>query len=376
MKDLYYKSLATAFLVFATVTLFANDAAIYLSGKVVDSSNGETLPFAHIVVNNIGTTTNLDGEFSISFKRNDLSQELKVSFIGYESFKQNISSSASDVIIELTPNSKELEEVIVYSADHVIRDIFNFKHVNYEFEDQQLTSYYKEILKSSSTYFYLAEGILDIYLPTVFSKDNPIIHPLKSRKKEFLSLDSLEMTYVTGNARDMLNSITRRKDSFIDMTQVKNYVFTKDKLLTYDDREVFKIDFEPKNRKATTRGTLYVDVESHAVIKAEYYPLIENQNFWTNVEWVEEYVEVNSTWYLSRVSYLGEWLQDGNSMSFESLLVVTNFEKAKEKPDYDIKLSSKDTFLDYVSDFSESFWDGLNHIKLSLDETKMVTKNF
>lgn len=344
-----------------------------ISGTILDRSSNEPLPFANILYGDQGTTTNIDGEFVLSITKSNADEKLLIKFIGYETQVLSIEELSLGVTISLKPSTKVLEEITVYSAKEIIRDITTHYQINYEFEDQMLSSYYKETLNSSKEYLYLAEGILDIYYPTIYSKEETLISPQKTRKKEFKNVDEESMPLINGHASDMVNSITRRENSFIHLSQMNNYEFSKQGLIEYDGKEVFEIKFEPKTKKATSRGVIYVDVESKAIVKTEYYPLIENQNFWTKVKWTEEFVEINGTWYLNHVTYTGEWKNPkGENMAFNAMLIITDHESIKQKPQLANTIKDNDIFFKEASNFSEGFWEGHNFVKLSLDERMLV----
>lgn len=342
--------------------------SLKVSGKVIDQSTGQPLAFANIIYNTTGTTTNLEGEFVFQVNYHQAENLLFIKFIGYETAAIPLSADNTNLSIILIPKAEMLEEVIVVTADQVLVDVNNYHQINYEYSDQLLSSYYKETLSTANDCIYLAEGIFDIYYPTIYSKEKPTIHARKTRKRTFASLDTMYMPLIHGHATDMINGVTRRTDSFIKKEKLTHYSFSKEGLTWYDGREVFQISFEPKTKKADCRGTIFIDSETKAIIRTEYEPLLDGQNFWTRVKWTEEYKEVNSSWYIHRVSYLGEWDQHGKKITFEALLVVTDFESISAKPELTESLSQNDIFFHQASSFSENFWDGFNYIKLNEKE--------
>lgn len=342
--------------------------SLKISGKVIDQSTLQPLAFANIIYSNTGTTTNLEGDFIFQINYHGAENLLFIKFIGYETAAIPLSDNNTSLSISLIPKAEMLEEVVVITANQVLNDVNNYHHINYEYSDQLLSSYYKETLNTTDSCIYLAEGIFDIYYPTIYSKEKPTIHARKTRKKTFAALDTMFIPMIHGHATDMINGVTRRTDSFIKKENLEHYDFTKEGLTWYDGREVFQISFEPKTKKADCRGTLFIDSESKAIIRTEYEPLLEGQNFWTRVKWTEEYKEVNSSWYIHRVSYLGEWNQHGEKVSFEALLVVTDFESITTKPILSESLTKNDIFFHQASSFSENFWEDFNYIKLSEKE--------
>ena len=82
-----------------------------ITGTVIDATSGETLPGAAIMITGtvIGTTTDLEGKFTISSSEGD---KLSVSYIGYLSEEIEIGSQTI-IDIQLTPDLEQMDEVVV-----------------------------------------------------------------------------------------------------------------------------------------------------------------------------------------------------------------------------------------------------------------------
>ena len=82
-----------------------------ITGTVVDASTGESLPGATILITGtaIGTTTDLDGKFTLRYTEGE---KLSVSFIGYLSQEIEIGSQ-TNFDIQLAPDMAQFEEVVV-----------------------------------------------------------------------------------------------------------------------------------------------------------------------------------------------------------------------------------------------------------------------
>jgi len=95
--------------------LFSNMAMAQftVNGTVRDSKTGEPLVGANIFhqESQSGTTTDLDGNFSLDLPGE--SATLRVSFVGYVTKSIEVSSSTTDLIIDLNPDVANLEEVVV-----------------------------------------------------------------------------------------------------------------------------------------------------------------------------------------------------------------------------------------------------------------------
>ena len=83
-----------------------------VAGSVVDG-NGDPLPGATIQVvgnSNLGTTTDINGRFSIDVPQNSV---LQFSFIGYKDHQVRASAANDHMKVMLTEDSQELDDVVV-----------------------------------------------------------------------------------------------------------------------------------------------------------------------------------------------------------------------------------------------------------------------
>ena len=82
-----------------------------ITGKVFDSQTGETIIGASVIVKgeNGGTTTNIDGEFSVEANPQSV---LQISYVGYKG-KDIVLGDASDLNISIEEDVRKLDEIIV-----------------------------------------------------------------------------------------------------------------------------------------------------------------------------------------------------------------------------------------------------------------------
>ncbi len=81
-----------------------------LSGRVVDSKTGETLPYSHIIINQSGMVTDFNGNFS--FVSTDSLFRLTISYLGYY-IEDTTLSPGIEYVLELTPSLIGLKEVVI-----------------------------------------------------------------------------------------------------------------------------------------------------------------------------------------------------------------------------------------------------------------------
>jgi CarboxypepD_reg-like domain/TonB-dependent Receptor Plug Domain len=107
-------------LLFAILNLmiaFASFSQAIINGTITDAKTGEALPYANVYINNttIGAQTDVQGKFVIQ-KVPLGNGQLVVSYVGYESYTQNINVEIDKIItlnIKLIPLGKILDDVQV-----------------------------------------------------------------------------------------------------------------------------------------------------------------------------------------------------------------------------------------------------------------------
>jgi hypothetical protein len=89
-----------------------------VSGRVIDASSREPLPFVNIVINqgNRGGTTDIDGKFH--FRSEQPVVSLSLSYIGYESMVFPIDEESSGLVIRMKKINYELPEIVVYPTEN------------------------------------------------------------------------------------------------------------------------------------------------------------------------------------------------------------------------------------------------------------------
>jgi len=91
-----------------------------LAGRIVDAQTRESLPYAHVFVNNttLGTTTNEEGKFILKNVPTG-SIEIVYSFIGYQTYQARVTVAEGETVavtILLVPVKEELKSVEVTSS--------------------------------------------------------------------------------------------------------------------------------------------------------------------------------------------------------------------------------------------------------------------
>jgi hypothetical protein len=105
-----------------------------VSGKVVSSRDGSTLPGVNIIIKGttIGTITDNDGNYSIS--AGSASDSLVFSFISFKTTAVVVGQRTT-IDVQLDPEATELEEVVVTGFQEVERKLFTGSSVNLKMAD-------------------------------------------------------------------------------------------------------------------------------------------------------------------------------------------------------------------------------------------------
>ena len=112
-----------------------------VNGVVTDAETGDALPGVNVNLKgtSIGVTTDMDGEYSISFNKKNA--VLVFSYIGMK--KKEVAVNGQSVIdISLIPDMQQLSEVIIEerSLGSAIRNVFS-KKASYEMADMDMIAY-------------------------------------------------------------------------------------------------------------------------------------------------------------------------------------------------------------------------------------------
>src|SRR5690606_29621391 len=112
MNSFRLKHFSTLFIFFITATTFAQTE---LKGKVADFLTFAPIESASVYIENttIGSITNADGNFVLKVPRENLSDTLVISSIGYKSFKVVISEFENGSDIFLEEDVASLDEVVI-----------------------------------------------------------------------------------------------------------------------------------------------------------------------------------------------------------------------------------------------------------------------
>lgn len=106
-----------------SATVFGQNEELIITGVIFSDDSMEPLPFAHIIDGNIGTTSNLYGEFALQVRAGD---SLHFSYIGYQKkiyvIPDTITSKQFDITIILLKDITFLKSVTIRTLPVTLAD--------------------------------------------------------------------------------------------------------------------------------------------------------------------------------------------------------------------------------------------------------------
>ena len=256
----FHRSSLWIFLLFA-YSLFSQQKLI-ISGKVSDGKNFE-IPYAAVGITGkyIGTSTTEDGSFSFIITNNELSDTLKISSLGYETFKINIKDylNLKNNHIILREKFTELSEVVVLAPiNYVSNAIKNLKENTLNISHQLNILYRRWDIEEKECRYFIEHHLKSIdkgpFSNIVkFTVDN-------ARKSADYRLVKNEAQFHPLKYMEWNNPLRKN-------LRVKSFKWKKVRDTNYDGEDVLVFEGLKKNND---KLVLYIGFETNRIYKVEY----------------------------------------------------------------------------------------------------------
>jgi hypothetical protein len=268
-----------------------------MEGKIIDRETGKPIPFASvgIVGTSKGTSSNLDGEFSLIAGD---SVTVKISCLGYESV--TIKKLRPYVEVHMNPSATQLREVVVFqknvNPERVVRNMFKNVPDNFNSSSFIQSFFYRHYCKDDSVYGRLIEAAVDVWRRTGYKhfqsaagerEEMRVAQLRRSFDKTALAeshvpiavrsiLEADMAAYQAGQPSQYLSFFSDVSNLRIDS---RNYRFTFNGTTTYDGQVVYEIGYQLRKDSVPTRqghlvmpqsrGKLFIALDSYALLKME-----------------------------------------------------------------------------------------------------------
>ncbi len=288
-------------------TVFAQK--IVIKGKIIDQLTKQGLFGATISIDSITSITDEKGVFSISTDLNILiNKPIFITSVGY--IKQRIPYQTNHLYeIEMMHNVTQLKEVIVRSADFILKKAVqnipqNYPQTNFKMKGI-LRLYNFDMDTVGCYYFSKTDASINIYHKSYQIKNSPpsnvsVISNKLTILKDSHHGDTLNRigvdSYFLPDERDFV-----RFAPFIQNSKKFNYLLEKEMIM--NGNPVYQISFKNKVDTAN-HGVIYIDTLSYAFVALQdtlhnvrrflHLPQEVQINYVT-------YKKINDRWYLDEV---------------------------------------------------------------------------
>ncbi len=367
----------------------------YISGVIVDEESNEPLPFAAIALKNRarGTVTNAAGEFSLRIPKENISDTLSVSFLGFLRREIPVKQAlGNNFTIRMKREFVSIPEIIIKTQ--VPQEII-YKSVaaiprNYGNTPVMMTGFYREgVMKKQELQVY-SEAVLQIYKSSYTSSLlNDQIRVFKSRKVEnTTSRDTLSVRLKAGLSTCLELDGVKNLFDFLSREYMAEYLYRISDIVSSDDEAVFVIDFEQREGIDLPRykGSVYINTDDFAIVKADFelhpryirqmkdsFITSSSRGFQTwpvTVKYSVSYRKLNGRYYLSHVR--GDLLFTSKqkkklfstqfSVFFELAITGINTTNVS-RFDRDLLAPSHSIFSETITDYDADFWGDQDFLK-------------
>ena len=401
-------------LLFTTIIV---NAQFTTTGKVVDEQN-EPLPFVSILIEktNIGTATDHNGEFSLSFSMEIM--KIKISSLGFASQQIKVNSKTKSLIIILKEENNQLDEIIISAkqrkrvkkkqnpAYRILKEVWSRKRRNglklvdnYQYKQTKNTeiglnnldsTFLKDLLRGNyksrkeiidqlphnetnvNYYipFFLNEKIVTVYGDNKIDIEKEVIEAERNSgvEKDGFIFERFSNTLIPIDIYK--NNIPLLKKSFvspISTSGFETYNYVLSDSIVVNQKKQYQIYFSPRrNGDLAFEGFLWVEDKNFAVTKIEMEIRKDiNLNFVRNLSFKKEYIIKNDSIYLPKKDVcIGDFAfsdkkGDNKGLSIKKITYFSDyvFNKYLSKDFYSKKIKQT---RPYQFKREESYWDTIS----------------
>lgn len=329
--------------IFSFQSLFGqNYATKHFKGIVLDAVTKKAIPFVHFTyAKSKGFTSNEKGTFQIFETVKIIS--VKVSCIGYQTKYVTLNAEEKNTLFLDSAVEKLTEVQLVYIDEkkELLKKVINNIPKNYPNKKETISGIIHEGVFVDSLFqdtIYNAEYTIK-FNKLDYSKKHKTgnLSLTKGAAKFYKMRDSIPAIFYGVLHSVHGNDIVMKKGTPLNLNKLDNYKLTIKDTLHYDNLNLIKVAFHSKD----FRGNLFIDSESYAVAKGEYWyegeaSAVEKLRGFARKE---RYFSVHydnysdDKWRLKYIYFLGKYTQKrkGKTQTFflKDNFIITGFETTK-----------------------------------------------
>lgn len=394
---LFLNVLLAVFLISSISPLFAQDnSVIVVSGVVKDQKSKKKLEYVNVSVQgtNIGTVTNVDGEFILKIPAEFKQSSLVFSHLGYNNHLHPIGGkSIENETFMLVSDSRVLDEIVVRSGDPlvIVKEAIMKIDQNYSNQPSVLSGFYRETVQKGKRYIDISEVVMNIYKTSYkLETSNDGVQIYKGRR--LLSpkpSDTLSVKLQGGPNLAIYGDIVKQPFPLLDEESLPMYRYKMEEPVTINERPHYTISFTPQAVAEIPlySGEIYIDQQTLTISRIDYSMSMDNRNKVTNVilkkkpaklrfkpNEVSFVVTYKSQDGRNRINYIRNLMKfncDWKRRLFSTSYTVTSEMVVTDSKPMDVKKAPSKEFFkqdqtlsDKISNFSDpDFWKAYNIIE-------------
>ena len=253
-----------------------SEKSITLVGRVLEKSTETTLPYAKISLldGNIGTVSNINGEFKIIIPAEYSDASLLISYMGYESTKITAAEVKKNPDVYLDENPVALDDVLLasFSANSLLDRAIQQIPVNYDAFPYKTKGFYRVSSQKEEQYIHLSEAVFEL-----FRESNKVGKGQFKLIKMRAIMDEkgshgMNLGLRTRTLFELDNINDWQSSPFLSKKGRKEHDFKLEGLTSYNGTKVYVVSFDQKEglKKAGLKGKVYIDSETYAFILLDY----------------------------------------------------------------------------------------------------------
>ncbi|MBV7530289.1 M1 family aminopeptidase [Chitinophaga sp. sic0106] len=394
---------------------FSQSTYRIISGKILDAQHGTPLPYASVQVQqgSSRTAANAHGDFLLKVAGPD---SLVITSMGYRRKVIPIPPDDRHLDIYLETATLELATVTISSPNGqaLMEKAVARITANYDTARLRLSAFYREDIRLQEDTLNYSESVLDIFKVFQQTGQQDQIRLVKGRKHQTRPRDdprfynwisNITNTAYSSLAEDVQKGLDAPR-SFINPDNFYLYKFVYREAIMEGDRRLLIIDYLPRkpHKKALTKGTVYLEDSSLAIVKVVWSLTPEGAN-WINKHGMGgvaytvmsrlmkaslqfqdaitsiQYKPYKGKWYLDQVHRHWELTVNSRSRNVHDvpwrgdfLLQVTGISTDSVKP-FEAGIASKSAAVGQLipQRYDTAFWENFNILLPDIPDSVMRT---
>ena len=378
-----------------TILVADSIPVLEIRGKIIDKNTQSPIEYANIGIlgKSIGTISNSDGDFVLKIPPAYINDTIGISCIGYKIFAEPAINYLPETrVIPLIPDFIPIQEVIIRKIDPIslLNSAIDKISVNYSNSNSLLTSFYRESVRESKRYIFVAEAVLQTFKSSYsesYIQDQ--IKIVKARTSKDLNRnDSIVLKLKAGLSTTLLLDIVKNPANFLTTDFFKFYKYKMADVMIDNDKEAYVIKFEHRNiyEYPLFIGRIYLDLNSLAIKSvdfsldknriekaADFLVVKKPRNYKVKplkAEYQVKFRELNNKYYLNFIRCETEFRIRKKKQLFGVVfntvieMAVTDIDTTDVKRFKGKEIAkTMDIFTEQVNEYDDSFWEEYNFIK-------------